>query len=158
MTTLADRFWEKVNVSDSTQCWEWKAHTLKSGYGWMHVGNKKSNFSHRVSALLHGLIDTLDSKLHVLHRCDNPKCCNPRHLFIGTNADNVADRVSKGRTKHTPMYGEANGMVKLSEKDTQTIRTLYSEGGNSQSKLANLYGITQPQISRIVNGKRWRLV
>jgi len=158
MTTLADRFWKKVNVSDSTQCWEWKAYTLKSGYGWMYVGDRKSNFSHRVSALLNGLIDTLDSKLHVLHRCDNPKCCNPSHLFLGTNADNVADRVSKGRTKHTPMHGEKNGMVKLSEEDTQNIRTLYSEGEISQSKLANLYGVRQPQISRIVNGKRWRLI
>ena len=155
MNTLESRFWAKVNKTDDKECWNWTAHVLKSGYGWIAVGNKKSNFAHRVCAVLEGLLSDLDSSLHVLHRCDNRKCCNPSHLFIGTNADNVADRVSKNRSKSKPQPGELNGMAKLSATDIIDIRRFYAQGEISQSKLAKMYNTQQSNISRVVNNKRW---
>lgn len=158
MDTLEIRFWKKVNRLSDNECWNWTAYTSKSGYGWMGVGDKKSNFAHRVSAVIHGLINNLNTSLHVLHKCDNPKCCNPNHLFVGTNIDNVADRVSKGRSGSKPHHGELNGMAKLSSTDIINIRYLYGQGAISQSELAKLYNVQQPHICRIVNNKRWRLL
>ena len=158
MTTLATRFWSKVDISDNESCWEWLAHISKKGYGWVYVGNKKATSAHRVCAVLGGLLDSLDSPLHVLHKCDNRKCCNPLHLFIGSNADNVSDRVSKNRSGYKPQPGELNGMSKLSSTDILDIRKYYAQGGISQSKLALLYGVKQPHISRIVNNARWGLL
>jgi hypothetical protein len=155
MDTLDSRFWAKVNKIGANDCWNWTAHVSKSGYGWMGVGNKKSNFAHRVCAVLEGLLDSLDNPLHVLHKCDNRKCCNPSHLFTGTNADNIADRVSKNRSKSKPQPGELNGMAKLSTVDIIDIRRIYAQGGISQSKLAKMYNTQQSNISRVVNNKRW---
>jgi hypothetical protein len=155
MDTLDSRFWAKVNKIGANDCWNWTAHVSKSGYGWMGVGSKKSNFAHRVCAVLEGLLDSLDTPLHVLHKCDNRKCCNPSHLFTGTNADNIADRVSKNRSKSKQQPGELNGMAKLSTVDIIDIRRIYAQGGISQSKLAKMYNTQQSNISRVVNNKRW---
>ncbi|NDG33300.1 hypothetical protein EB118_24940 [bacterium] len=111
--------------------------------------------SHRVSALLHDLIESIHSTLHVLHTCDNPKCCNPKHLFTGTNADNVADRTAKGRTKTPLQYGALNSMSKLTIEQVRQIRGLYFASRFSQSQLAKKYGVRQSHVSRLVNGLRW---
>ena len=153
MMSLADRFWAKVSIGDENACWDWQAFTNKNGYGWMYL-DKKSGPTHRVSAMLHGLIDSLASPLHVLHKCDNRKCCNPAHLFVGTNADNVADRVVKGRSKGLSQYGETNGMSKLTDVQVGQIRGLYFAAAFSQSQLAKQYGVRQSHISRVVNGVR----
>ena len=92
--------------------------------------------------------------MHVLHKCDNPKCCNPDHLFIGTNADNVADKVSKNRCGFKRMYGQSNGASKLTNAQIKEIKGLYFASMFSQSQLAKCYGVTQPHVSRIVNGVR----
>ena len=155
MITLDSRFWAKVNKLGTNDCWNWTAHVSKSGYGWIYVGDKKATFAHRVCAVLGGLLDSLDNPSHVLHKCDNRKCCNPSHLFIGTNADNVADRVSKNRSGSKPQPGELNGMAKLSTADIIDIRRVYAQGGISQSKLAKMYDTQQSNISRVVNNKRW---
>ena len=148
---MKDRFWAKVNaVGDG--CWEWQA-ALNNGYGWFNVDGRIRN-AHRVAALLSGKIDSLDSELHVLHKCDNPKCCNPDHLFVGTNADNVADRVKKGRSGVVRHIGQTNGMSKLTNAQVKEIRGLYFASMFSQSQLARRYGVHQPHISRIVNGIR----
>lgn len=148
---MSDRFWSKVNKSKDG-CWEWTG-ALCRGYGWFHM-NKKPRYASRVAAFLVGKLGSLDSDLHVLHSCDNPKCCNPDHLFVGTNADNVADRVKKGRTVSVPKHGESNGASKLSNQAVKTIRGLYFAAQTSQSKLAKMFGVKQPHISRIVNNVR----
>jgi hypothetical protein len=154
MKTMDERFWQKVSKHDEHSCWEWNA-ALMNGYGWFLLNKKDGpKFAHRVSAVLAGLIDHINSEFHVLHKCDNTKCCNPAHLFIGTNSDNVADRVKKGRTKWTPHYGEANGMSKLSSDDVSIVRDLYKTGNISQSKIAKMFSIQQSQVSRIVNELR----
>ena len=115
---------------------------------------KKANGAHRISAMLHGLISGTDDQLHVLHKCDNRKCCNPSHLFVGTNADNVADKVKKGRVGWKAHHGEQNGMAKLSENQVGEIRGLYFSSMFSQSQIAKNYGIKQPHVSKIVNNVR----
>ena len=155
MKSLADRFCAKVETGDKIACWNWVACTNQSGYGWFNVSCNKPTTAHRVSAMLHGLIDSLKSPLHVLHKCDNPKCCNPSHLFVGTNADNVADRVAKKRSGHKPMKGEANGMSKLTIDQIGQIKGLYFAAQFSQSALARSFHVHQAHISRIVNGVRW---
>jgi hypothetical protein len=147
---VAVRFWDKVNISSDDACWEWKAAINVSGYGWFSYLTR-STTAHRVSAHLNGLIEDIKSPLHVLHKCDNRKCCNPNHLFVGTNTDNVKDRVAKNRSGNKPMYGESNGMAKLSNDAIKTIRGLYFAANFSQSQLAKMYGVRQPHISRIVN-------
>jgi hypothetical protein len=153
--SLDVRFWPKVNKQGVGGCWEWTAHCLPIGYGWFYVHRGLSRTAHRVSAVLHGLLDSLDSNLHVLHSCDNPKCVNPAHLFIGTNADNVADRVAKGRSGGKPQFGAANGMSKLVASQILFIRELYASGKFSQSQISCVFGVGQPTIHKIVNGQRW---
>lgn len=108
----------------------------------------------KVAAYLSGLLDNLNSPLHVLHCCDNRKCCNPAHLFLGTNADNVADRVSKGRTVSVKQWGQTNGASKLTDSQTHQIRTMYKDGKCSQSQIAKNFGVQQAHVSRIVNQRR----
>jgi hypothetical protein len=153
MKSLSSRFWDKVHQGEPDSCWEWQSAVNAGGYGWFFVSSKKSTASHRVSAWIAKLIESLDSDSHVLHECDNRKCCNPKHLFVGTNADNVADRVQKGRCASSPKFGEANGMSKLTDVQTGEIKGLYFSSKFSQSELAKMYGVRQSHISRIVNNK-----
>jgi len=154
MKPFNERFWQKVSQKNEESCWEWNA-ALMNGYGWFSINKQIGpKFAHRVSAFLFGLIDDIDSKMHVLHKCDNTKCCNPNHLFIGTNADNVIDRVKKGRTKWVQQFGEKNGMSKISSEDIKSIKRLYAEKELSQSTLSSMFNTKQANISRIVNGLR----
>jgi hypothetical protein len=148
---MKERFWGKADASGEG-CWEWIG-ALNNWYGWFSV-NGFPKHAHRVAALLSGKISSLDEELHVLHHCDNPKCCNPKHLFLGTNADNVADKVKKGRCGFKRQQGQCNGMAKLSDEHVKEIRHLYESSELSQSKLAQMYGVRQPHISRIVNQLR----
>jgi len=152
------RFWTKVNKQSEQGCWEWTGYCLSSGYGWFAVKSGLSRGAHRVSAFMSGLLESLDSELHVLHKCDNPKCVNPNHLFTGTNTDNVVDRVSKGRNGWTAQPGESNGMAKLVKSQVLFIRGLYDSGLFSQSQLGQAFGVGQPTIHKIVHGQRWRAV
>ena len=98
----------------------------------------------------------------ICHHCDNPKCCNPKHLFLGTHSENMKDMWDKnrhptdnmGRPSET-MLGMNNPNVKLSGKDVLTIRKRY-DNGCSQSELASLYNIGRPAIWKIIHRKTWR--
>jgi len=151
----ADRFWSKVDKSGV--CWVWTAGTDKDGYGMISVGSVSKGTrtmvrTHRVSWIIHnGLIP---KGLLVLHTCDNPPCCNPKHLFLGTNADNMRDKISKGRTKTGNVKGVKNGRAKLSDEDIPNIRYLHSTG-LSNKEIARLYPVTNRTISNILLGKQW---
>lgn len=138
------RFWAKVNKSSG--CWEWTAYTDSWGYGRFQVKGK-SKLAHRISYLLEHRV--LPADLKVCHTCDNPKCVNPSHLFLGTDADNVKDRDSKGRRK--PLQGVRHGRAKLSEQDVLGIRN----STLSHVTLAKQYGVSAVQISTIRKRKQW---
>jgi hypothetical protein len=145
-----ERFWSKVNKQAENGCWEWTASKRGRGYGQFKLDGTMAT-AHRVSWMLeHGPIPAGEG-YHgtcVLHRCDNPPCVNPDHLFLGTNADNMRDMAEKGRQDAA---GESNGRAKLTEADVHAIRA----DNRSPRAIAAEYGVSQNQISLIKNRKRW---
>lgn len=102
---IVAKFWEKVDRRGPNDCWPWTGNRNRSGYG-RHYRNKTEFFqSHRFSYELHHQVK-LDPSVFVCHRCDNPPCCNPAHLWLGTPADNVADCIAKGRNSRGPEHAE----------------------------------------------------
>lgn len=157
---LADRFEKYVDRSGGPDaCWLWKGATRR-GYGQFGSGRRSNDTqrAHRVAyELAHGAIPAGQC---VCHRCDNPACCNPAHLFLGTHAENMADMHAKERygwrTKPEAMArGERAGGAKLAEEQVREIRRKYSAGGVSQRALASEYGVTQSAISAVTSGRRW---
>lgn len=159
MRPLIDRFWEKVDQSQLSPggCWLWTGST-SGGYGEIKFHGKLIK-AHRVSYELEfGIILNTVGDHHgtcVLHRCDVRECVNPAHLFLGSNQDNVIDKVNKGRQSRT--VGENSGTSKLKQLDVDEIRRLYKDGTATQTELSNSYGVSQAQISYIVNKKHWRV-
>lgn len=145
------RFWSKVNKTNT--CWEWIASAKnKDGYGGFKSG-AKTVLAHRFSWELHnGPI--LDISLCVCHRCDNPKCVRPEHLFLGTKNDNNQDKVKKNR--QAKMKGENHPSVKLTHEQVREIRELYSKFDWSTRSLAKQYNVTQANVWYIVKNKTWR--
>lgn len=140
----ATLFWSKVNKGVRfNDCWEWTASKNRKGYGQFGIQHR-CRLAHRVAyALTHG--DPGDKC--VLHRCDNPACVNPSHLFLGTKADNNADMRAKGRYAR----GETNGQSKLTRDQAFQIRW----AGGKQHEIAARYGVTQSTVSRIKADKVW---
>lgn len=91
--------------------------------------------------------------MFVCHHCDNPPCCNPSHLFLGTAADNAADMVAKAR-QH-PLPGTANGYAKLDDEAVRAIRQIYAAGKTSQDEIATRFDIAQSTVSAIIRRERW---
>ena len=92
---IEDRFWELVSVAGEDECWNWKGYRTPKGYGQLPVAHKH-NFAHRLAfELKHRPLNPGEV---VCHKCDNPSCCNPKHLFAGTQLDNIRDRDIKGRS------------------------------------------------------------
>jgi hypothetical protein len=140
------RVWSKIDVREPGECWPWKA-SLRLGYG-MFRENKRKISAHRfIYALTYGAIP---DGLVVRHACDNPKCCNPRHLQTGTHADNVADRQARQRQAR----GERGGTTKLSEGQVRTIR----QDQRSLRRLATQFGISTTQIAAIKRRESWKHV
>ncbi len=141
------RFWNKVDKSGD--CWEWSGAVIGSGYGHLWVEGK-TILAHRYSySLVHGFVP--DGML-VCHRCDNKRCVNPDHLFVGTHRDNTLDAVSKGRMGGR---GEKNDNSKLCKEDVREIRRLYSLGV-TQRVLGEMWKTSQANVSLVVLRKRWR--
>lgn len=155
--SIEDRFWSKVDKSRGNDaCWNWTAKSGDSGYGSILVGGRGGlfPFAHRLAyQLTHG---TIPDGLWVLHKCDNPSCCNPSHLFLGTHQENMRDRNTKGRQAH--LKGESAGNHKLNTETVKYIRSRYDAGGISQLELAHEIGISLSAISQIVLGKTWKNV
>lgn len=146
--TLEDAFWRRVLTRDIDQCWEFVGAS-SDGYGRISFQGRLYS-AHRVSWQLHNGTDIPEGMV-ICHTCDNPPCVNPRHLFLGTPADNVRDAISKGRIS----FGEKHPMAKLSADDVKEIRRLFSNG-MSQVEIAKIYGKTQGAISNIIRRKIWK--
>lgn len=142
---MRDRFMRFVDKSPCG-CWTWTGARHKQGYGFFRLDGR-NQYAHRVAyELFKGLTP---EGLFVCHHCDNPSCVNPEHLYAGTRADNARDAVERNR--YRPRRGEANEQVKLTEDAVRDIRTKRMV----QSKFAELYGVSQPLISKIQNGHSW---
>lgn len=94
--SFGERFWSKVDIAGPSDCWVWLAGQNKDGYGKFSVGPARWDFAHRLAWLLEGS-GWIPDGWCVCHKCDNPSCCNPRHLFPGTHRMNAVDKVRKGR-------------------------------------------------------------
>jgi len=140
-----ERFLAKIPDLDAAGCKPWMGRIKSDGYGAFDAQGK-SFCAHRVAwAVANG--DPGD--LHVLHRCDNPPCCNVGCLFLGTQADNNADMVSKGRHRSIQKRGSANPRAKLTDIQAEEIRRRYASG-ERQTSLAAVFGVNQQSISSIV--------
>jgi hypothetical protein len=149
------RFWGYVDIPNQlinkNKCWLWSKYKDICGYGKFVLGGKTYN-SHRIAYMLAN--PNWNQTTYVCHKCDNPQCCNPNHLFAGTAKDNVIDRDKKGRGKLPNQAGSNHSRTKLTEKDIIAIRNKYAKG-IKQGIIAQQYNIVPCQISRIVNHKRW---
>lgn len=101
-----DSFWDKVEVTGEESCWKWKGYKNRQGYGRMGIAASQCVNAHRVSWVIHN--GSIPDGLFVCHKCDNPECTNPMHLFLGTRQDNINDMMIKKRSRHfknTKYYG-----------------------------------------------------
>lgn len=137
------RFWAKVDKSGD--CWIWTANCTSGGYGQFQYSYKQPRQAHRVAWELE--LGPVPIGLDVLHHCDNPPCCRPDHLFLGTDADNVADRTRKGRTAK----GSQNAGAKLTEQQVLEIR----ESTATARIVALKYGICLNHVYVIRNRGKW---
>lgn len=158
--TLNEKFWPKVRLGRPDECWIWQGNTrANGGYGLLTLGSSKNQRhyrAHRISwELAHGPIPT---GMHVCHRCDNPPCVNPKHLFLGTRYENMQDMLDKGRHRSNwpRKHGTINWNAKLTDEQVLLIRARYSAGGISQGQLAKEYGISQSVMSAIVSRRLWQ--
>ena len=151
--TLAERFWEKVGIRSPDECWEWAGYCDNNGYGRIGEGGKRGRIliASRLSWELHN--GPIPDGLWVLHRCDNPSCVNPGHLFLGTQRDNVLDMYAKGRGNRP--RGEAHVCARLTAEAIAEIRSTYMRGSISQRALGQQFGVSNVAISRIVRHKTW---
>lgn len=133
-------------------CLEWQGQRLRSGHGriWSR-GEQRQVLTHR--AAWEAANGPIPDGMFVLHRCDNPPCCNPGHLFLGTQADNMADMAQKGRRRGR-LTGEVNPKARLSAANVAEIRRL-SSAGVVQREIAARFAVDRSTVGRIVRGQLW---
>jgi hypothetical protein len=151
--TVRERFLSAPKTRSVDGCLLWGGATGKGGYGVLiRTSRRRMYFAHRVSWEVH--FGPIPSGMLVCHRCDNPRCVDPNHLFLGTNDDNMADMVEKGRQ----CRGSDCHTSRLSVKDVLEIRALHATGEHSQGSLARRFGVWYNTIHMIVTRKSWRHV
>ena len=143
-------FWSRVDKTGD--CWLYMAARDKWGYGELQYLGKHLQ-AHRLSWMI---LKGHPGKMHVLHKCNNPPCCNPDHLYLGTDKENARDRMAAGRY----VVGEKMHMAKLTEEQAREVRRLYKKRapgnrGNSR-ELAARYGVSQNYIANLVSGRTWK--
>jgi hypothetical protein len=142
--SFEERFWARVEKTEGG-CWPWLSKLSDRGYGLVKV-DKKWVRAHRVAwRLTHG---EHPAQLLVCHHCDNPRCCNPAHLFLGTHAANHADMVAKGRRR------SKSGTVKLTAE--QVIAARRRHPAETYAKLAEEFGVAIETVKNAVRGFSWK--
>lgn len=150
MCELKDRILNDIRINKETECWEWqKAKRNSDGYGTTtYLGITYS--VHRLSYEL--FVSEIPPNKQILHSCDNPCCCNPIHLRIGTNYDNVQDRQKRNRQAK----GITHGRHKLTEEEIISIRNLYATGKYIQQDIADEFNVSRSHICNILKNKFWK--
>jgi len=137
-----DRFWESVNIGADGDCWEWQLARFPSGYGHLQWG-RKDTYAHRLAWELNN--GPIPEGMCACHKCDNPSCCNPSHLFLGTQQENILDAVDKGR------WGNRRKLTMNQARDIRERCIAYGD----QARLANEYGVSYGVINSIVHNKTY---
>lgn len=149
----AQDFWGKIDIENSIKvCWEWKGKRGTKEYAETRWHGKSIRCHRKAYELWYG---DIPEGMLVCHKCDNPPCCNPYHLFLGTHQDNVDDRERKGRNKMPHSKGEEHGIHKLTESQVLEIVKLYYRGNYSYYSLADKYNVSFSNIRKIITGQTW---
>jgi len=148
-----DRFYSLINYNGEDECWDWKRNLPPTGvYPVLRINHRNISVNRLSYFLYYG---EFDESLLVCHTCDNPKCVNPHHLFLGTTRDNTLDMIKKGRDK---ICGEKNIKAKITEKDVLRIRELFATGSMTVLDISAKYPINPETIGKIISGRLWKNV
>ncbi len=159
MKPVIERILEKASRVPFSGCWIFTGAVNHFGYGIVGTGGRgmPTDRAHRIT--YRHFCGEIPSGMFVCHTCDVPSCCNPDHLFLGTNQDNVNDMVKKKRNSKPPrnlhVIGSKHPLSKLTEEQVKVIRDTYKKLGCTQDELAKCYGVARQTISKVVNGKRF---
>lgn len=146
-----DKFWKRVNITGLLDCWEWQGAKNQKGYGLVWKDQHHPSSAHRFA--WEATYYPIPKGKLILHKCDNPPCCNPNHLYLGTNQDNMNDR--KKRNPHHPRtMGENHPSAKLTEHNVREIKRLIAKG-DQQKDIAKGFSVSTTAISRINTGRTW---
>lgn len=140
------RFWDKVEVKGREECWPWTGAINRKGRG--QFRHPETHWAHRAAYIL-ASGECIPPDMVVMHRCDNPRCCNPGHLSLGTQIENIADRHSKGRSRAP--HGEYQGSAKLTDDAVKRIRADHQP----VEILASIYGVSKSTIFRVKSRSTW---
>lgn len=150
--TWKERFWKSVDKKGIDECWPFIGHDFtKRGYGRFHMQNKRYG-AHRIAYELS--CGEIPEGFNVCHHCDNPPCCNPKHLFAGTSKDNTNDMMQKGRHRHVGL-GESHPNHKLTESNVRDVLYIFNKGGISSGAIARFFGVNPVTIDAITSWKTW---
>jgi len=146
---LKTKLMSNIRISE-TCCWEWQRARTQDGYGIVSKRKNENVYAHRLAYEI--FVGDIPAGYHILHSCDNPCCCNPKHLRVGTNYDNVQDRQNKNRQAK----GITHGRHKFTENEVVEIRQLYSTGNFTQQELSVIFNASRSHICNILNNKYWK--
>lgn len=150
---LSEKFWEKVDTRGPDECWPWKGATVSHDRGYLSIlcpDRRRNILASRISYELN--VQPIPGDLRVLHKCDNPNCVNPCHLFLGTMKDNTRDMMAKGRNRCGRQPGEQSSRAKLTNEQAYAIRI----SSRSRRELGKEYGISPSVVGDIRRGRSYK--
>jgi hypothetical protein len=146
-----ERFWRSVDRRGPDECWEWKGDRISGeygGYGRFWVSPNRYN-ANRIAYKVATGIDP--GQFLIRHTCDNPPCCNPAHLLLGTPKDNIGDAVARGRIAR----GETGGTAKLTRATVLAMRAMYAAGGLTVEEVGEAHGAAKSAALKAISGQTW---